>query len=103
MSMMVTHVDGNLFDITFHNRNSKSHLCRGPKYHTKIHYELNKNLRSLVLQYGLEYIVHTGVLKHWFKNLIETSVFTLAEATTSGSVLLICLESYPQLACLFSQ
>lgn len=102
MSIVVNHVRGSMYSISFHNKQGASQLFKGPKYHTKLHYEMNDNLRSWVLRYGLQNVVYTGILECWLRELISAAVFTTQPATTPESVCLIRLESYPLLLGLFT-
>jgi hypothetical protein len=101
MSMVVSHDGGSLYCVTFHSKRGGSRLGKGPKYHTKLHYELNDNLRVWVLRHGLENIMHTGMLQCWLQKLINAAVFTAQPATTSESTCLIRFDSYPLLCGLF--
>lgn len=101
MSMVVSHIGGSLYCITFHDKQGRSRLCKGPKYHRKVHYELNNILRSWVLRYGLENISNKGILEFWLQELIKAAVFTVQPATTPETTCLIRFDSYPLLHGLF--
>jgi len=102
MSIAVSHIGGTVYGITFHGKRGMSQLCKGPKFHTKVHYELNNKLRSWVLRFGLDHTVHTGMLQYWFRELMDAAVFTAQPDNTSKSLILIRLESYPLLLGLFT-